>query len=255
MAGCPHPVSLAPLPAAESPFENRPPLSSTPIVSLWQRTMAHIEAASGWLNERELNRYLNMQPFATIPDCELLERESRFHVGIDSRFKRPHQGDTGGHLFQIEFVRLQPGVGLWAEVDGVTLNDEGLLQIGGEGKAATYRKVANELPLTGCRTMQGRFKLYFATPAYFAQGWQPDNWGRFITGGEVQLIAAAIPRAQPIGGFDIARGQHKPMRSYVPAGSVYFFEAEDDVIVPDILTDEGGQIGFGQVFIGRWEYV
>jgi CRISPR-associated protein Cmr3 len=192
--------------------------------------------------------------------CEVLERESRFHVGIDSQVKRPHQGDSGGHLFQIEFVRLLPGIGLWVEANGVSLPIEGILQIGGEGKAARYHEV-NAIPsLTAGGPAQGRFKLYFATPAYFASGWQPNNWGQFITGGAVRLVAAAVPRPQPIGGFDIARRQHKPMHRFVPAGSVFFFESDDQVMVPEIITDDDGpvqlgQIGFGQVFVGRWNYV
>lgn len=262
---CSHPVVLAPLPSVhaqdESPFDSNPPVGTTSRLPLWQRTTAHLETIeNGWLGELELQRYLDGQPFALTLGGEVLERESRFHVGIDSRVKRPHQGDTGGHLFQVEFVRLRPGVGLWVEVKGVGLPNEGMLQIGGEAKAALYHEVNATPSLTAGGTAQGRFKLYFATPAYFASGWQPDDWGRFIAGGSVRLVAAAVPRPQPIGGFDMARRQHKPMRRFVPAGSVFFFESDDQVKIPEVITDDDGparlgQIGFGQVFVGRWDYV
>jgi CRISPR-associated protein Cmr3 len=135
-----------------------------------------------------------------------------------------------------------------------------MLQIGGEAKAALYHEV-NIIPsLTAGGSARGRFKLYFATPTYFTSGWQPNDWGQFITGGSVRLVAAAVPRPQPIGGFDIARRQHKPMRRFVPAGSVFFFESDKQVTIPEVITDDDGaarlgQIGFGQVFVGRWDYV
>ncbi|HXH09566.1 MAG TPA: type III-B CRISPR module-associated protein Cmr3 [Alphaproteobacteria bacterium] len=260
LAGCPQPITLAPLPASDSSFESSPPLSAGPSGLLWHRTIARLEALNGWLSEVELGRYLKDKPFKVTPEHELFERESRFHVGIDSRFKRPHQGDSGGHLFQVEFMRLRYGVGLWLDVSGVQLRDEGLLQLGGDAKAAMYRKVDDAPLLTPGGTIQGKFRLYFATPAYFANGWQPSDWGQFIRGGRVRLVAAALSRAQPIGGFDLARSQHKPMRRFVPSGSVFFFESDDMVTVPDAITDDDGQarlsqIGFGQVFIGGWDYV
>lgn len=260
-AGCSRPVAVAPLPDTESPFECNPPTVGTvPPNLLWQRTTARIERESGWLSEPELRRYLEGEPFSVTLEHALFDREPRFHVGIDSRFKRPHQGDTGGHLFQIEFIRLHQGVGLWLEVNGVSLDDTDLLQLGGEAKAAAYHKVDDQPVLKTGGTAKGKFKLYFAAPAYFAQGWQPNDWERFITGGSVRLVAAALLRPQSIGGFDLARNRPKPMRRFVPAGSVFFFESDDKVIVREVITDDDGQaqlgqIGFGQVFIGRWDYV
>ncbi len=260
---CSHPVTLAPLPRNDSSFESNKPADAAEILPLWRRSAARLEEAKGWLSETELQRYLTSQPFAITPEHELFMSEPRFHVGLDGRSKRPREDGGGGHLFQIEFVRPCPHVGLWVSVDGLSLNDSGLLQLGGEARAAAYRRINDPLPADQ-RKRKGRFKLYFASPAYFAAGWQPDDWGRFITGGIVRLIAAAVPRALAIGGFDVARKQHKPMRRFVPAGSVYFFESDDEVTVAQSITDNDGtqnrpmrlgQIGFGQVMIGEWNYV
>jgi CRISPR-associated protein Cmr3 len=259
-AGCPHPIALAPLPAVEVPFENNLSVAAG-MCPLWERTTAHLTSIdNGWLSEPELQRYLSGQPFSVTQEIQLLDRESRFHVEIDSQAKRPYQGERGGHLFQIEFVRLKPGIGLWVEEDGITLSAPGMLQIGGEGKAAHYREVSLVPSLTAGGTARGRFKLYFATPAYFVSGWQPNDWNQFITGGSVKLVAAAVPRPQAIGGFDMARKKHKPMHRFVPAGSVFFFESDHQVMIPEVITDDDGlvrlgQIGFGQVFVGRWDYV
>jgi CRISPR-associated protein Cmr3 len=106
-----------------------------------------------------------------------------------------------------------------------------------------------------------RFLIYFATPAYFSAGWQPQNWRRFFEG-NVTLQAAAVNRFQSLGGFDWAKDPrdplaHKPARRYVPAGAVYFFTSEGQArLKPDLIqnaiADVGAEIGFGQILIGGW---
>ena len=243
---------LSPLPPRESPYT-----MNSPITPLWVRTHRPVAEAGGWLAEEELKNYLQGKPFSPIMADDLFVREPRFGVGIDSSVKRPREG----MLYQMEFVRLRPGVGLWLEVEGIALPDEGLLQLGGEMKAALYQVVADEPQLAPGGKVRDRFKLYFATPAYFSGGWQPanGNWASLI-GRPVRLVAAAVPRAQMLGGarVDVAsqRGDfHRPMRPFVPAGSVYFFETDGEIDVTATITNDGGQIGFGQVFVGRWDYV
>jgi CRISPR-associated protein Cmr3 len=80
-------------------------------------------------------------------------------------------------------------------------------------------------------------------------------------------VGAAIPRPLLLGGFDVAKGVPKPMRAFVPAGAVYFFEAEKSVSfaddfafteTPDEVREQNGnanawaQIGLGAVLIGVW---
>ena len=244
--------ALSPLPQNGSPYTMNAPLGP-----LWLHAHQPITEASGWLAEEELEKYLDGKPFTVTKADDLFTREPRFGVGISSSVKRAEEG----MLYQVEFVRLRRGRGLWLEVEGMTLVKEGVLQLGGEMKAARYEEVADEPRLSLGGKASGKFKLYFATPAYFAGGWQPVNgdWSSFFSK-PVKFIAAAVLRAQMLGGARVdvvsQRGDfHKPMRPFVPAGSVYFFEAHDEVTVPATITDEGGQIGFGQVFIGRWEYV
>ncbi len=240
-----------------SPLGDSPYTMNATLNPLWLSTHQPITEAHGWLAEDELKKYLQGKSFSITKSDDLFAREARFGVGIDSSVKRPQEG----LLYQVEFIRLRQDVGLWLEVEGITLSREGLLQLGGEMKAARYEGIADAPPLSPGGKAGGRFKLYFATPAYFAGGWQPlnEDWTPFF-GKSVKLIAAAVPRAHMLGGakVDVAsqRGDfHKPMRPFVPAGSVYFFEADDEVNVPAIITDDGGQIGFGQVFIGEWDYV
>jgi CRISPR-associated protein Cmr3 len=101
------------------------------------------------------------------------------------------------------------------------------------------------------------FKMYFATPTYFAGGWKPEDWNKFFDG-HVELKTAALNRYQSLGGFDWASAQHKAARRYVPAGSVYHFEHDGTArpkpgLIQNAITDFGAEIGFGQFIITEWK--
>ena len=148
------------------------------------------------------------------------------------------------------------------------------MSLGGEARSAYYRIVPDKQAkasdaLIECTDRMPRFKVLLLTPAYFGGGWQPedgdDGWCLLLDR-KVRLVAAAIGRPLPIGGWDLAarggRGWHKPLRSYVPAGSVYFFEADSPVEPPGgpvTQTPVGelplDRLGFGQMVVGKWEWL
>lgn len=223
-----------------------------------------------WLPRNVLLSYLS-QPAAPLPAIDfassetLFRFEPRFGVEVDSHVKRPREG----MLFQIEFIRMGPDTGLLIEFSGVTLPESGLLQLGGEARAAQYVTVhpVVDVPRTGrLRPTTGRlqFKLYIATPAIFSGGWRPGALDAATLQGkwngvDVQLIAAAIGKPVPVGGRDIARGDsQRAIRRAVPAGSVYFFEADRspqdvfDAFDGQCLSDVDAQIGFGLSYVGGW---
>jgi CRISPR-associated protein Cmr3 len=214
-----------------------------------------------WLSEKALRQYLNGQPVKPTWECALFLREDRLGIGLDDATRTTAESDAGGGLlYEAEFVRVQEAVGLEVEVEGLPGLDKwskhGVLRMGGEGHGGRYEvfdspdwpKIPDPLPT--------RFKIYFATPTFFDDGWQPETWTHFFTG-EVKLKAAAVGRYQSIGGFDVAAGRQKAARRYVPAGSVYYFECQDEARLQETLinraiTDTGAEIGFGQVIIRRW---
>ena len=212
------------------------------------------EKAGLWLDENSLQRCLAGEAVSAIESKELFGRESRFSIGLDSRPRVTREGA----LYEVEFIRPEPGVGLLVDVNGYNgWPSEGVLRIGGEGHAARYTVVALPLKWPALpEQLPKRFKIYFATPTYFANGWQPADWSRFFTG-QVTLQAAAIPRYETVGGYDLARDEHKPARRFVPAGSVYFFECTGQAqlrsgLVQHAITDFGAEIGFGQIIIKEW---
>lgn len=223
----------------------------------------------GWLSADELANYLSGKKFDVTDSKSLFDREHRFSVEIEGIAKRSREGN----LFAIEFIRPHQDVGLLLEIAGVTLPEGGLLALGGEARAGSYKTVATglDLPRDG-RMPHGagektRFKLYFATPAIFDQGWLPRDIGTGTLHGiwrgiDLTLVSAAVGKPQHIGGFDMAanngRGGQKPMRRAVPAGSVYFFETADSAanvmaaFDGKCVSDVDPQIGFGLCYVGDW---
>ena len=213
-----------------------------------------------WLNETDLTNYLKGEAIEGLSGSQLFSRESRLGIKQDDT----RRATEPEHLYEAEFIRPYPGVGLWVEVEGYDWPDNGLLRMGGEGHGGYFEKLQNNPthPLAkASRELPSHFKLYFATPTYFEGGWQPKdgNWSQYFTG-PVTLEAAAVGRYQSIGGYDWANHRHKPAYRYVPAGSVYYFKAESQPVslrqdwVCDPMPDGAaiGQIGFGQVLAARW---
>ena len=244
---------------------------------LWVRTDLSVEERRFLFPEKVIRRYLRgeMPDFSdVIPFTQPFDFEPRFGIAID----RGRGTAEAEKLYQARFVRLRDEFALWAEVEGVELQPEGYLRFGGEGKAAYYWRLEPPLhPLQSEDEAQqavssGRFKVVLVTPAWFSDGWRPrdGDWQGFL-GAPVRLAAAALPKAQLFGGFDIAKGKPKPMRAFVPTGAVYFFEVEGGRIslnelvrrlweggfteTPDEVRGNRGdwaQIGLGKVLIGRW---
>ncbi len=225
---------------------------------------------AGWLCERDLHAYLSgdIHGVHVHASTDLFLREPRMGVQIDSHAKQP----TEGNLYQVEFIRLQHSVGLLLEVTGLALARKGLLQLGGEARAASYETVATSMDLPPAGRLNSgasllRFKLYFATPAIFEDGWLPNainettlqgNWRNL----DLRLVSAALGKTQLIGGRDISQPDaQRPLRRVVPAGSVYFFEVMDGSKQPaDVMntfdgqcvSDADAQIGFGLCYVGGW---
>jgi CRISPR-associated protein Cmr3 len=245
---------LAPL-GDDVPFTANWPSDAPCLHPLWCVTREALKGPDGrWLDETAMQDYLagDLPQRFTI-DEELFVREPR--PGI--RRERDTGTTEQGYLYEVGFIRPKPGVGLEVAVGGIPTwqPEKGVLGIGGEARAGYYELWSERKP-TFPVYLKERFKIYFATPALFEQGWRPDDWNRFFIGGTVRLIAAAVGRLQPIGGWDVVRRKPKPIRAAIPAGSVYYFEAEGVVTYDGRpVSDYDGRIGFGQILAGRWDYV
>jgi CRISPR-associated protein Cmr3 len=206
------------------------------------------EDFGAWMIEAELLKCLRGERAQAERADNLFVRENRFGIGRNDERRTTEEGA----LYEVDFIRPCPGVGLWVQVDGYDgWPDSGVLRIGGEGRGAQFEKLQSPLKWPPIPVpLPPRFKVYFATPAYFTDGWKPnDGWGKFFEG-EVKLQAVALNRHESIGGYDWAKGDQKPARRYVPAGSVYYFSHDGSAkLKQDAITDSGAEIGFGQIII------
>ncbi len=231
-------------------------LTSNPLPRLlWDRGDPVKREGEWWLREDELARYLDGREVQAVAATSLFMREPRFGIGQVAARRTVQQG----MLYEVEYIRPCDGVGLVVEVEGLDgWPAQGHLSAGGERRSARFRQVTLDPLPAPSRPLPGRFKLYLATPTYLSDGWQPLDWRPYLSP-PVWPVAAAIGRYRTLGGFDLARRSddapaHKPARRYVPAGSVYFFEAQKDdaSLLGDTISDDPAPIGWGQVLVGKW---
>ncbi len=208
-----------------------------------------------------------------VPAHKIYERESRLGIGMNNATKTTEEG----YLYQVQMIRMQSHHGFVVDIqlgeeqygdsempraeqctDGLgtppelAFLKEGWLTLGGEQRAAHFEvlepeSIAEEQGIS--QKMTGRV-LYFATPAYFKNGWLPATLD-FLP---AEPITAAINRFQPIGGWLLnlgnAGGASKITRRCIPAGSVYYFDKPVSVTQP--LTEYGWQIGYGIAYTGEY---
>lgn len=209
-----------------------------------------------WVDENSLHDYLEGKPVKGIPASDLFLREDRVGIGMNER-----RVVNEGMLYEAEFIRPCENVGLLVEIEGeyeAEWQNGGVLLLGGEGKQAIV-EVVPAAPLSRLPVSASRFKIYFAAPAYFENGWLPKDWNKFFVS-PVKLVGAALQRYESMGGFnwavqDMDAGAHRPTRRFVPAGSVYYFEGKPELqpgLIQQAVTDFGAEIGFGQSIIKEW---
>lgn len=213
------------------------------------------------------------------PRAPRVIREPRIGIGIEAATRAAKTG----RLYLRDVVRLEKdrignGRDGWAAgllvVTSEDLELDGAMaRLGGDGRMA--RITAVEPPDCPSRPEVGsRLKVYLVAPTWFrrrdeAGSWypawlDPDRLEGTPPGcpGRVKLVAAAVGALIPVGGWDMATQEPRPVQWLVPPGSVYFFEApavEDARTVAEALhgrplCDDAtmARAGFGLAFVGRW---
>jgi len=128
---------------------------------------------------------------------------SENHTGIALDVKDKRRTAREGHLYSFVHARLHQDVELIFGVTGrLPINDSGVLKLGAEQRFGEYRKI-NDINL-----LQGTTCL-FMTLSILA-GNEEANRHCIATG-----------RIRYLGGWDLHKGFHKPMRGYFPAGTVF----------------------------------
>lgn len=186
-------------------------------------------------------------------------------------------------LYRINTIRLKDRYSIYVEYEGVDFPQEGLLKLGGEGKSCYFECIKLSLGDFCKRYLDDikkgiektrRFKLYFATPAIFTDGWKPcwlrkemnelgtinpeifkQKYGIALN---CKLLTAAISRPKHIGGWDIVNNRSKAMYKVLPAGTVFYFQLSENDTADDVIeafwykniSDYYPQEGYGLTWVG-----
>jgi len=203
------------------------------------------------------------------PDkSQIIENPYTTELRTGIRLEKETKTTVGGHLYTAEFLRLKENWGfiVWIEGSdgflGKLLNENGIIRLGGEGKGATYTKIdeinlADKLrfsELIEKINEEKRFKLYLAAPSYF-NGHKPPRDKLENELGIKELWLRAVLPGKPIyiGGYNFAMNVEKPLRRWVNAGAVYYYEFDGEIksdSMPIKIIDEN--IDMRCAFIGRW---
>lgn len=225
-------------------------------------------ALSVWLTRAGLEAVLQgelPEPKEIWESSQLWKEEIK--VGI-ARNKETRTAEEG-QLYTFTHIRpekeLEIVVGTEGLPDDYYPNEWIAIPLGGEGKFASARiedwtdhSWFPHLPqLTSTKEGKIRFTVSLLTPGYY----EDDKIKQVIRKGPQGIpgtcITASIGKILRLGGWDIVKKGPRPVKPLLPAGSTWFFEA-DEKDLPAIeklhgrMTGEMSQYGMGQLVIGVW---
>lgn len=213
------------------------------------------EEANGWLTEDAFRAYLTGKidsQTTLIPNREVYEMEERPGIALETGKRTARDS----HFYHAQFVRPREYVGLLVGSTVKIFKEEhGTVMIGGESRFGDFDTKVQQ-PSSLYTNTTGKLRVVLLTPAYFDEGWQPTkgDWSMWVGGGK--LVSAAIGKPQHISGWDVAHNRPKPLRHYLPAGSVFYFENAEWTGEPFTQTPNNepdfGAMGYGQVALGTW---
>ncbi|TVR63992.1 MAG: hypothetical protein EA420_06110 [Candidatus Competibacteraceae bacterium] len=222
-----------------------------------------------WLDGTDLHRVLSGQfPEKVYRSSELYDVEPR--LGIARNNARRTAND--GLLYQTRHLRPRPELSIGVTVSGIPADSHpecGVIRFGGEGRPSAVTVDDAPPRLTPLEIHGQNMLLMLLTHADFGGGWllpgfKPDTqgdvkvWRGQLHGVELMLHSAVLGKAAREGGWDLLRKQPRPVRSLIPAGSVYFCTVTGDARAAATAL-HGGHVGCdtalgrGELAVGLWK--
>lgn len=184
---------------------------------------------------------------------------TEFRVGLTMQ----ERAAEPGKLYQTYHTRPSPTTSIAVEVLGISPQWQetipSVLPLGGEGRFAQVDVYpgGDLLPtmpdFAPDRSGRIRFVVVLVTPGYFA------NVASAMQAGPLPFpcVSAVVGRTVAVGGWDLKNGRPRSPLTFIPAGSVWFYE---------IAQEQWGQIaslhgqkignkteyGYGQILLGKW---
>jgi len=201
-----------------------------------------------WLTQAGLNKVLTGQ----LPDkTELIKSDDLFHSEARLGIARSNQSRTviQGNLYQTQHIRPKAQLAVEVDIDGldgVDYPNSGIVRLGGEGRGAAFSVVvANsglaspDFPATNAADIKlvllsavaiSQKESYAPLPGFK----QTEQHGKTVWRGKIgstdlTLHCAIIGKVLREGGWDLRKFQAKPVRSLIPAGSVFYCTVNSDI--------------------------
>lgn len=227
------------------------PLPRLPVLAETERSK-HVTGY--WLTTAGWGKYLKGEVLSAgdfVPSSELWAIDPRVGVGLDAATRRA----ADGRLFSVQAVAMKKrehapkdgfDAGFLVGVAGANPPDSGTVRFGGDGRAAAIQAAIPAWPESDHDAIagNGKCRLVLTTPGIFSipllagdrpgvrAGWLPtgmsqteDGSLRFdLHGVRGRLVCAAVPRAEVVSGWDLAKWQPKGAQRAAPAGSVYWLD-------------------------------
>jgi CRISPR-associated protein Cmr3 len=197
-----------------------------------------------------------------ISDVKLWSEEPRTGIQRDATTRTA----SDGGLYSSRHFRLQEGTALVMSATGLPPDwplPSGAYPFGGESRLAYWQQWSGDLALKMpidriCD--EGRFILIALTPLDLSRQACLGRTPLTELGGAL-VKSACMDRPIRIGGWDSLSRQPRPMRSYVPPGTVFFCECHDKTALRSAIDQMGdgmpivgatSDAGFGCVALGTW---
>jgi len=221
---------------------------------------------NAWLTASDFERVLTGKAFPEniIYNKKLFTLENRVGLALDrnTRIAKAHQ------LYQNQHIRIHSdnNLQIGMQVDGIKEKlhptNKHLIHFGGEGRLAevSITKVNHQITSPVVKSDKHIF-LTLLTAAHLENRWLPnesfkkENEPGEIKGVTLKIVSAVLGKSIREGGWDLVKGQSRPVVSLIPAGSVWFCE----VIKGDPTKLQGCKIGIetalgrGELAVGKWE--
>ena len=227
---------------------------------------------NAWLDGDGLKKVLNGElPDKVIRQSELFESEPR--LGIVRNRK---SGVTKeGLLYQSRHLRLSEELKVGAIVGGIGdefhLKSRACTRFGGEGRLASVEVVDRVLSLPKVVAGGGEnLLLMLLSHADLGGSWLPSAdfkrvvgddgvtvWEGELNGVELSVVSAVLGKAVREGGWDLRRHCPRPLRSLVPAGSVWFCKVKGNLAAAverlrGFHIGKDTELGRGELIAGVW---
>ena len=227
---------------------------------------------SGYVTVEQLQNLMDLQSVEPIREVSKVSEfyHGEFQPGVFLELGNKSSANDRGY-FTREFIRFREGVSLSLYFQG---SDNLSVQrfvtpLGGEGKFASIRLEEikpPELPKIkqlnkddkGCR-----FYIYFLTHYRPTMNKETERTNVIdaliedLKQPDIRFIGSSVGKPIRIGGWDMFRKKPLQLDAFIPAGSVFFFRAEESLEM-EILAGSRNKIGqftrfgFGQYLIGTW---